>query len=121
LLFKRPATGLTGSEGLALQTQAAALIGSQASKVLKKSIGDTPFTPDVVQMRGSDSGQSSVIEIGKYITPDFYVTYEKDLRSSGEDNFKVEYRLNRHLSIQTQIGSQNKNGVDLLWRYDFGK
>jgi autotransporter translocation and assembly factor TamB len=121
LLFNRPATGLTGSEGLALQTQAAALIGSQASKVLKKSIGDTPFTPDVVQMRGSDSGQSSVIEIGKYITPDFYVTYEKDLRSSGEDNFKVEYRLNRHLSIQTQIGSQNKNGVDLLWRYDFGK
>jgi len=121
LLFNRPATSLTGGEGLALQTQAAALIGSQASKVLKKSIGDTPFTPDVIQMRGSDSGESSVIEIGKYITPDFYVTYEKDLRSSGGDNFKVEYRLNRHLSIQTQIGSQSKNGVDLLWRYDFGK
>jgi autotransporter translocation and assembly factor TamB len=121
LLFNRPATGLTGGEGLTLETQAAAFLGSQASRILKKSIGDTPFTPDVVQMRGSDSGQSSVIEIGKYVTPDFYVTYEKDLRSSGGENFKVEYRLNRHMSIQSQIGSLNRSGVDVLWRYDFGK
>ncbi|MCX7822533.1 MAG: translocation/assembly module TamB domain-containing protein [Syntrophobacterales bacterium] len=119
LIFNRPATTLTGREGLALQTQVAAFIGSQTSRILKKAIGDTPFTPDVIQMRESDSGQSSVIEIGKYITPDFYVTYEKDLRSGGSDSVKMEYRLNRHFSIQTQIG--NQNGADLFWRYDFGK
>lgn len=121
LLFDRPATNLTGREGLALQSQVATFLGSQASRILKKSIGDTPFTPDVIQMRESQSGQSSVIEIGKYVTPDFYVTYEKDLRSGGEDNVRMEYRLNRHFSLQTQVGSQNQSGVDLLWRYDFGK
>lgn len=121
LLFNRSATSLTGRESLALQTQAATFLGSQASRILKKSIGNTPFTPDVIQLRESDSGQSSVIEIGKYLTPDFYVTYEKDLRSSGSDNVKIEYRLNRHLSIQTQLGGQNQSGMDLLWRYDFGR
>lgn len=121
LLFNRPATSLTGREGLALQTQVAAFLGSQASRILKKSLGDTPFTPDVIQMRESDSGQSSVIEIGKYLTPDFYVTYEKDLRSSSGDNVKIEYRLNRHFSVQTQLGGQNQSGIDLFWRYDFGR
>ncbi len=121
LLFNRPATSLTGSEGLALQTQVAVFLGSQASQILKKAIGDTPFTPDVIQMRENSSGQTSVLEIGKYITPDFYVTYEKDLRSSSGDAVKMEYRLNRRFSVQTQIGSQNQSGVDLLWRYDFGK
>ncbi len=118
LLFNRPASNLKGSESIALQERAAVFLGSKASEVLKKAIGETPFTPDVLQIKEGSYGDS-VIEIGKYISPDFYITYEKNLRAGG--SFNIEYRLTPNISIQSQIGNSRQSGVDIFWRYDFGK
>jgi autotransporter translocation and assembly factor TamB len=62
-----------------------------------------------------------VIEIGKHITPDLSVTYGQGVMGETEKQVQVEYRINRHLSIQTQVGSEEQSGVDVFWRYDFGK
>jgi len=119
LLFGRPARQLTARESVSMQEQAALLLGSKASRIFKELLGNTPFTPDILNFRRGESG-SEVLEIGKYLTPDFYVTYEKDVTEGREDKVDIEYRVNRHISIQSQIGGSGNSGVDVLWRYDFG-
>jgi hypothetical protein len=55
------------------------------------------------------------------------------LSSAQGDQVQMEYRINRHLSIQSQFGlnqprsvqtqlpERNQSGIDVLWRYDFGE
>jgi translocation and assembly module TamB len=130
-LFGRPATQLTSKENAGLQQNAAVFFGSEASREFKKLLGNSPFAPDILQLSNSEKG-GGVVEIGKYLTPDFYVTYEKGLSSEQGDQIQIEYRLNRHLSIQSQFGlnqqrsvqsqstDRDQSGIDVFWRYDFG-
>ena len=132
LLYGRPATQLSSKENQGLQQNAAVFFGSEASREFKRLLGNSPLAPDVLQLSNSQQGGGGVVEIGKYITPDLYVTYEKGLTSAQGDQIQMEYRFNRHLSIQsqfnlnqpssiqTQLPERNQSGVDVLWRYDFG-
>jgi autotransporter translocation and assembly factor TamB len=62
-----------------------------------------------------------VVAIGKHLTPDLYVNFEKGVTGEEGNQVNVEYRLNRHLSIQTEFGGTQQSGIDVFWRYDFGK
>jgi hypothetical protein len=130
LLFGHPATELGAKESNQLQNSAASWLGSQTSGVIKGMFGESRFAPDTLTYRGSTtrkegttatSSQGGVIEIGKHITPDLSVTYGQGVMGETEKQVQVEYRINRHLSIQTQVGSEEQSGVDVFWRYDFGK
>lgn len=119
LLFNQPASNLTTRESLNLQERAVMFLGSQAAKKLKEIMGDSMFSPDVLDVHTGEEGQG-IIEVGKYLTPDFYVTYEKDVANGNSDKAKLEYRINRRISIESQIGDNRTTGVDILWRHDFG-
>jgi autotransporter translocation and assembly factor TamB len=123
LLFGHPAGDLNSKQTSQLQNGAASWLGSQTSRVLKSVFGNTVLTPDTFQYHngGDKKGDGAVIEIGKYVTPDLYVTYEKGVNGEKENQVQLEYRLNRHLSVQTQVGGADRSGVDVFWRYDFGK
>ncbi|MGV8074170.1 MAG: translocation/assembly module TamB domain-containing protein [Syntrophobacteraceae bacterium] len=134
LIFGHPAGELSSNESSQLQTRAAAWLGSETSQLLKGLLGETPFAPDTLQFRGatgkidrsnrattSYKEEGGVIEVGKYLTPDLYVTYEHGVMGEDQKQVQVEYRMNRHLSIQTQIGGADESGVDVFWRHDFGK
>jgi len=142
LLFGQPAGELNTREAFQLQDKAASWIGSATSHALKGVLGNTPFTPDSLQFRSANTnrtdhslttrtttekasdnkGEGGVVEIGKYITPDLYVTYQKGVMGEKDNQVQLEYRLNRHISVQTQFGGPaDQSGVDVFWRYDFGK
>jgi hypothetical protein len=131
LLFDRPAGDLNSKESFQLQDKAASWLGSQASQLLKRVFGDTPFTPDTIEYRKglsktttSSSGNKTevgVVAIGKNVTPDLSVTFEKDVTGEEGNQVDVEYRLNRHFSIQTEFGGTRQSGIDVFWRYDFGQ
>lgn len=132
LVYGRPATQLNAKENQGLQQNAAFFFGSEASREFKKLLGDHPLVPDVLQIGSSQRGGGGVVEIGKYLTPDLYVTYEKGLTGAQGDKVQLEYRIDRSWSIQSQFGlnqpsspqtslpERNQSGVDILWRHDFG-
>lgn len=129
LLFDRPAGDLSSRESFQLQDRAISLVGSEASRVLKEVLGDTPITPDTLQYRTTASRnfggtanttERKVVAVGKRITPDLYVHFEKEVTGEENNQVKVEYRINRNLSIQTEFGGTEQSGVDIFWRYDFG-
>lgn len=129
LIFDRAAGDLSSRESFQLQDRAASWLGSEASRALKEVFGESPLTPDTLRYRtttgrpvgstgaGSERG---VVEVGKYITPDLYVHFEKGVTGEEGNELKVEYRVNRNLSIQTQFGGTEQSGVDVFWRYEFG-
>jgi autotransporter translocation and assembly factor TamB len=130
LFFDRPAGDLSSKESFQLQDKAASWFGSQTSQLLKRVLGDTPFTPDTIEYRknlsktvGSSGNKTEVgvVAIGKYVTPDLYVNFERSVTGEEGNQVDVEYKLNRHLSIQTQFGGTQQSGIDVFWRYDFGK
>ncbi|RPJ09717.1 MAG: translocation/assembly module TamB, partial [Deltaproteobacteria bacterium] len=117
LLFGHPATELSSKESSLLQDRAASWVGSQTSNVLKGVFGKSRFAPDTLQYRTStdrqrerssstptSNEQVGIIEIGKYITPDLYVTYGQGIKGEKENQVKLEYRFKRHISVETQIG-----------------
>lgn len=143
LLFDHPAGDLNSKERVQLQDRASSFLGSQASTVLKQVFGDSPYAPDSLKYRSStgrsdrsslsgststvgssDKGEGGVVEIGKHITPDLYVNYGKGVLGENGNQVQIEYRLNRHLSVQTEIGGTStgtqQSGVDVFWRHDFG-
>lgn len=119
LLFGRPAGELSAQQSTALQERGALLFGSETTKLLKAILGHTPFAPDVVQFKGTEEG-SGIVEIGKYLTPELYVTYEKGLTADENDQVRAEFEMNRHISVQSQFGREDQSGVDVFFRYDFG-
>lgn len=132
LVFDRPAGDLSSKESFQLQDKAASWMGGQASLLLKQVLGDTLLTPDTIEYRKSSNysrvtsgsgtrNDATVVAIGKHITPDLYVNFEKGVTGEEGDQVAVEYRFNRHLSVQTQFGGTQQSGIDVFWRYDFGK
>lgn len=138
LLFNQPAGELGTKETFQLQNRATAWLSSETARALKSMLGNNPLAPDSIRYKSADSledrsswsqtnkntskkEEGGVVEIGKYITPDLHVSYEKGVMGEERNQVQLEYRFNRHLSIQTQVGGVQSSGVDVFWRHDFGK
>jgi autotransporter translocation and assembly factor TamB len=136
-MFEHPAGDLSSNEKSQLQDRAASWLGSETSNMIRSVFGSSPLAPDAVGYRNStgktpsfaynpstatsNTKETGIVEVGKYITPDLYVTYGKGVTGDQSSEVQIEYRLNRHISIQTQVGGVEQSGVDIFWRHDFGK
>ena len=52
----------------------------------------------------SQSGGSpiSLVGVGKYVTPDFYLKYSRDFSGAGEEQINADYRVTRFLLLKGQ-------------------
>jgi len=118
LLYGRPARELSLSQSRDLQDRGVQFVWAGTTPVVKSLLGKTPLSPDAVDIKGTENG--SVVEIGKYLTPELYITYQKGLEGDDKDELRAEYRMNRYLSVESQVGREDRAGVDVFFRYDFG-
>jgi translocation and assembly module TamB len=137
-LFGCPAGDLSTAQNTQLQSGAAALLGSQGSHIVKSVLGKSIITPDTINYRtfndnynhifSFDQSQASIgketgiVEVGKDVTPNLHVVYGREVEGvQGNGNeVQVEYRVNKSLSVSSQVGGEQTGG-DVFWRYDFGK
>ena len=123
ILYGHPASKLSAKEASSFGDEALALVGNKVARLLKEKIlPDSPWVPDVLTYKsGTSEEEGGVVMIGKYITPDLFVDLEKGTSSKVGDQMKIEYKINKHFSIESQIGDEANSGVDIFWRYDFGQ
>ena len=135
-LFERPAGDLSASQTSQLQSGAASWLGSESSNVVKSLLGSSTLAPDGVGYRSYTgkydhrfsydespalSGkETGIVEIGKDISPDLHLIYGREVKGTEGNEVQVEYRVNKSVSLRTQVGAE-QSGVDIFWRYDFGK
>lgn len=94
---------------------------NQVTSRLSNALQNT-LNLDVVEFNGDDNWRQAQVVVGKYLTNDLFLSYEKEF-SFGSDNeitpdkFTLEYELLRWLFLQGTQGGDKATGVDLIWKY----
>ncbi|NDZ12837.1 translocation/assembly module TamB [Variovorax sp. WS11] len=113
------ASATSGGESLLLQQAALALLGRLGSGSPGGGLASR-FGLDEIGFKGPSSGgdvRESAVTVGKRLSKDFYLTYERSLSGTLGSLF-VFYDLTRRLTLRGQAGQQS--GIDLIYtvKYD---
>lgn len=113
------ASATSGGESLLLQQAALALLGRLGSGSPGGGLASR-FGLDEIGFKGPGSGgdvRESAVTLGKRLSKDFYLTYERSLSGTLGSLF-VFYDLTRRLTLRGQAGQQS--GIDLIYtvKYD---
>jgi autotransporter translocation and assembly factor TamB len=119
LFFGRPTDELgskepTGSLDRAAAAFAAGVALRKASRVVEETL---PI--DTVDVQIDEQGSSGSVGVGKYLTDDFFVRYERGFGEDAADAVRFELRLTDHWSIETDASTDESAGADLVWSYDY--
>ncbi|MBF0476938.1 MAG: translocation/assembly module TamB, partial [Deltaproteobacteria bacterium] len=119
LVYGAPASSLKDQQAFTADKAALSLTGQLAASELKELLAGT-FKVDrfSIDAGGGDISKGSVA-VGKYVAPDVFVTYRQGFQADQLHQVEVTYEINRHLSVETQVGNEKTAGVDVLWGYDF--
>ena len=76
----------------------------------------TVTPPGVSPAKAPTAVSQSLLTVGKYLTPELYVSYGRSL-FTGANLFRLRYDLFRHVQVETQTGSES--GVDVYYKLYF--
>jgi autotransporter translocation and assembly factor TamB len=117
LVFSRPAQALTQQQFRSMGEQVVGILGGLTAKKLKDFLGkDFPLVGDVYVQGGEET-----MGVAKPLTKDLTVSYGRKTEPLSRDDtnqVRMDYRLNRHLKIESQLGRRN-SGADVLLNLDF--
>ena len=117
IIFGRTSSSLNQEQSQELQAQALALLGQQGIMEIKNILGPT-FSPDVVTVHSEVQGNTA-LEAGKYLSPDLYLRYRRNVSGEEGHNLGLEYRVTPWLSLESQVGTTRDTGVDVIINFDF--
>jgi translocation and assembly module TamB len=121
LVFSAPAATLTKQQYMALGAQQLGVLGGISSSKLSEILGSTiPFLGGI-KVKSDMLGGRPTVGVGKNITKNVSVFAGRNLneeRGVYEQQVGIQYKVNKHLSIESQIGQRN-SGADVLFNYDF--
>lgn len=97
-------------------------LASMISSQLNKTIGST-LNLDMIEVTSTENWQSAAFVVGKYITNDIFVIYQKGFGEvSGEEitpeTVIIEYEINEKLFLRLQSGSAKESGIDMILKFE---
>jgi hypothetical protein len=121
LVFGAPAATLTKDQYMALGAQQLGVLGGISTNKISEILGSTiPFLSGIKVKSGMVGGRPTV-GVGKEVVKNVSVFVGRNLneeRGVYEQQVGIQYKVNKHLSIESQIGQRN-SGADVLFNYDF--
>jgi translocation and assembly module TamB len=121
LVFGAPSATLTKEQYMALGAQQLGVLGGISSSKLSEILGSTiPFLSGIKVKSGMVGGRPTV-GVGKEVVKNVSVFVGRNLneeRGVYEQQVGIQYKVNKHLSVESQIGQRN-SGADVLFNYDF--
>jgi translocation and assembly module TamB len=134
LVFGTSSDKLGTDERVEFQEKAGEVLGTMAVGELRNAIGDD-LAIDVMTIKGGQTGfRDTHLEIGKYLTDDLYIGYERlsyeryfyeryffspGLPSSTvtANRAVIEYRVFDFLTLESEIGEEA--GADVFFNFDY--
>jgi len=89
---------------------------------LSKTVG-TQFNLDMIEVTATENWQSAAFVVGKYITNDLFVIYQRGFGEVDGDEITpetitLEYEINDKLMFRIQSGSSTTSGVDVILKFE---
>jgi autotransporter translocation and assembly factor TamB len=134
LVFGTSSDTLGTDDRVAFQEKAGEFLGAMAVDEIRDMFGDQ-FAVDILTIKGGQTGFGETgIEVGKYVTEDLYVGYERysyerffyqryffspGVQSSiiTANRAVIEYRIFDFLTVESKIGDET--GADLFFNFDY--
>ena len=118
-----------GSSSNKLQDRQRAFVGKFATALAAGGISEiisSEIGLDLLSIREGERGlEDSTLEVGSYVTRDVFVAYERspsvkalDPVNQMQNKLKLEWRVNRMFSIESQLGGEN-SGADFFYNLNF--
>jgi len=118
LVFGASSTDISSGERSAIGGVASGLAGGIAAAQLERLLGSA-VSLDVVSISGTN------VEVGKYLTEDLYIAFERGTTDSIIDSNNitynkvlVEYHLFNNVTLDADMGGENP-GADLFYNFNF--
>lgn len=118
LIFGASSSDIGSGERSAAGSIASGLAGGLAAAQLERLMGNA-VSLDVVSISGTN------VEVGKYLTEDLYIAYERGTTDSIIDSTNitynkviVEYHIFNNVTIDADVGGENP-GADLFYNFNF--
>lgn len=118
LVFGASSTDISSGQRSAAGGIASGLAGGLAAAQLERLVGNA-VSLDVVSISGTN------VEIGKYLTEDLYIAFERGTTDSIIDSNNitynkvlVEYHLFNNVTLDADVGGENP-GADLFYNFNF--
>nr|WP_321450483.1 translocation/assembly module TamB domain-containing protein [uncultured Carboxylicivirga sp.] len=107
--------GIAGSIGTDMLAKA---LTSQLSKTL-----GTRLNLDMIEVTATENWQSAAFVVGKYVTNDLFVIYQRGFGETDGDEITpemiiLEYELNKILFVRLQSGSSKESGFDVILKFE---
>ncbi len=122
LVFGAPSDQISSGDRSAISGVATGIAGGIAAAQLERLLGDR-LSPDVLSVAGGTNGPQ--IEVGKYVTRDLYIAYERGTTESILDSTNIttnrillEYTIFDSVSIDADVGGENP-GADLFYNFNY--
>ena len=115
-------TKKSGQSGTGLDKRATGVLTGQILKQLSGKLGDQ-LRLDMIQIEKGNSWKDSRVRIGKYLTPDVFVSVSQDFGDQGNQTVDLEYEFPRilffNLLLQASSESQGNSALDVIWKIEW--
>jgi autotransporter translocation and assembly factor TamB len=59
------------------------------------------------------------VGVGRYVTQDVFLSYEREFGGEGKNTVGIEYSINRRLKVKGSTSDVGEATVDVFWRHDY--
>ncbi|MCT4644917.1 MAG: translocation/assembly module TamB, partial [Carboxylicivirga sp.] len=110
--------GIVGSVG-------SNMLANMITSSLNSTIGQR-FKLDMIEVNSTENWQSAAFVVGKYITNDLFVIYQRGFGETEDDEITpetitLEYELSKLLFFRLQGGSSKTSGFDVILKIESSK
>lgn len=111
------------SNNSSTSSQAGSIITTQLLKGISSKIGKE-LNLDIFEIEKGKSLQNSTVKVGKYLTPNVFVSVSQEFGSEDGQRVELEYKLPKevvflNLYIQAEKQRNGSSGLDLIWKYEW--
>ncbi|WP_020677629.1 translocation/assembly module TamB domain-containing protein [Geopsychrobacter electrodiphilus] len=118
IVLGRPTLGSSSDVG-ALSLAAGAILSAGDSASFQQRLQNRTGI-DVINVNAGSAGglEGAVVTVGKYLTPELYLSYGRALVSSASQ-LQLRYSLSKRVDIESQLGEVS--GADIYYKIEFTK
>ncbi len=119
LVFGRSSDNVGGNQAFNVEKAALSITGGLLAGELRNLLGDVFFIDSFAIDSGDSENGFGSVTLGKYITPEIFVSHRQGLTENDASYEEITYELTPQLKLEAQIGRDNTSSADLTWEFDF--